>query len=204
MKLTQRQTYRIIRLLFIFSCILLNVTVCDAQKTSTYYKYQENNSFKGIKFGSSYAEVFKILSLQPTAYKTLFVIRNIEYLEYDVLKFESAVAYFNKQGQLYQIVLKVSPSSPIYQKYNRFKQSLINLFGTSDNEYTYEPKENFFQPLSISWGKKGGDNVGISLSVSEETKNTTGVTLMIYNNKLNNESNKDIIESSNVIGVPKI
>lgn len=134
----------------------------------------------------------------------MFQIKNTEYLEYDVLKFQSAFAYFTKAGKLYQIVLQTIPSSPLYQKYNAFKQRLIYLFGSSDNEYTYEPKENFFQPLSISWGSMEGENLRIQAYVIESAKNTAAVHLSIFNKKLNAESNKEIIESSEGEVVPKI
>jgi len=194
---------------FSFICILFcttfQISICNGQHSSTYNKYQEAKAFKGIMFGTSYSETTKRLSLKPTNNQNEFEIKNIEYLEYDVLKFKSGYAYFTKSGKLYQIILKTSPSTPPYQKYNGIKQRLIYLFGPCDNEYTYDPKENFIQPLQISWGGKPGANLYIHVMVMAPSsgENTT-VNLTILDNKLNAEAQKEIINSSEEGKVPKI
>lgn len=192
-----------------FTCILFcttfQISICNGQHSSAYYKYQEGKAFKGIKFGTSYSEATKRLTLKPTYQKDYYEIKNSEYLEYGLFKFNSGHAAFTKTGKLYMIVLHTSPASPPYQEYNALKQELIKLFGPCDAEYTYSPKENFIQHLQVSWGGVApGTNLYIHVIVLPPSSGEkTTVELTILDNKLNAEVNREWFNSSEEGSVPK-
>ena len=192
----------------ILFCTTFLVSICNGQHSSAYYKYQEGKAFKGIKFGTSYSEATKRLSLKPTStsplFQNQFEIKNVEYLEYGSFKFNSGYAYFTKAGKLYMIVLHTSPASPPYQEFNAMKYQLTKLFGHSDGEYTYSPKENFIQHLQVHWGGLEGTNLYINVMVMPPSSGEkTTIELTILDNKLNSEANREWFNSSEEGSVPK-
>lgn len=163
--------------------------------TAKFNEYQQSNSFKGISFGTDFNLVNKKLNLSKSSYPSLYVIDNEDYLFYDIFKFKSGQAYFTNSGELYQIVLTMDEVYPTYTIYNKVKQRLLNLFGSSDREYTFDPSDKAIQPLNITWE---GDNIKVLLSLNTPAfdEKKTSISIMILDKKLNKVATKEFLESN--------
>lgn len=166
--------------------------------TAEFNEYEQSNSFKGINFGSDFNFVNKKLNLSKakSLFPNLYLINNEDYLFYDIFKFRVGQAYFTNSGQLYQIVLMMDEIYPTYTNYNKVKERLLNLFGASDREYTFDPKGKAFQPTFITWE---GDNIRVTLHFNTPAfdEKKTIIDITILNKKFNNIAVKESFKSNN-------
>jgi len=168
-------------------------------KTRAYYEYQNNNAFRGIKFGSKYADIKDKLKL-VTGLRDAFKITNPLYLSFNGIPFKSGQAYFTPiTGKLYQVVLYQEDLYPKCNYYYLLKNNLISLFGMNDAEYV-DPEQKEFKDMNISW--YGEVSIAILVQPSFGTKKAD-VNLLIDNSTYNELHYRESLKVSQP-EVPKI
>lgn len=172
----------------------INIQENSSEKQNVYnekfHQYDNENSFKGIKFGSSFKDVNKILELKEDYTDLLCSLKifNIYYLKFNNLQFQSGYVYVeNDKFCLVKLTIdNTIPNSShgsydedISEQYKSIENSLTNLFGNSD--YTSSTLKSWI-----------GSNIEINLVLSVYVYDSKRgyISLEIKNKKLEEERGK--------------
>ncbi len=158
-------TVKYIAYTFLFSFIWLNA-IGQASKTAIFHEYDNARSFKGIKFGTIITQADAILKLEPysgNAYSTT----NSNYKVFNDIRFQTVVAYFNRDNRMYQVSLMKSKQT--IGEYLRLKSSLRGLFGKNDAEYYIDDKT----VMNMTWE---GNNMSMYINY-DPASGSMGLTI---------------------------
>ena len=153
------------------------------KRTDFFRRYDNENAYKGIRFGSTYNNIRMKLGLTKKLMSEplMYSIENSEYLKYGCISFNSGVAYFNKDGSLYSVVLYIDSLDS--SRYANYLAYFTEYYG--DNE------------IEKDGGHWTGKNINIDFDFYKcSNKVATDVKLGIYNTRLNNAAVDDLFEST--------
>jgi hypothetical protein len=183
----------------LIGCLFLYPTVSHSQtpskrKTAAFDQYQQANSFKGIKFGSTLSQITSKMDLtfNSDLMSISYTINNSSYFTYNDFRFDAGQACFTRSGELFQVVLHIDKDPDALSKYLQLRKTFLQLFGSNDHERADIPTR------LIEWE---GPIISISFMFDPEEDNKTcrkgSVSLMVINNALNSKATDELMHHSN-------
>jgi len=131
--------------------------------TKEFYKYDNNYSFKGIKFETNISIVSKLVQLKKTQFPNLFRMRNERFLTYSDFSFDRGYMSF-LNGKLSEVLLSTSYRK---QLFDEIIAKFSEVFGVPEkdgqDEYSWEGA-NLIIKLDIAKGKQEFEEDWITLT----------------------------------------
>jgi len=190
-----------IPILIIFLCCYICKGMAQrtfTPKSAVFQKYQQENAYKGIRFGTKLSDAnSKLMLHEADLLFNMYSISNYKFTKYSGLQFDEGEAYFTDDAELYQVVVHQDSLIDGLYAYQKLRSHFLKLFGNNESERADLPTK------MISWE---GTVISVTLTFDPHNDNNSkdgSVRIKIFNRELSNKSTNQMLKKNKPVYNPE-